>query len=74
MQCEKRKCDRIYNTSSKLHFVAQTGAGLIPKLEAVRLIILWEKPINPKASQSNRLVLRQIYLSTCHAKVLWNLV
>jgi hypothetical protein len=29
------------------------------KKEAVRLIILQEKPINLKASQSNRLVLRR---------------
>ncbi len=38
------------------------------KKEAVRLIIPQEKPINPEASQSNRLVLRQRLLSTRHAK------
>ena len=41
------------------------------KKEAVRLIILREKPINPMASQSNRLVLRQRTNSTRRANCLF---
>ena len=48
----------------------ETSMPLIGKKEAVRLIIPKEKPINPKASQSNRLVLRRSSFSTHCAKCL----
>jgi hypothetical protein len=42
---------------------ARRGSLYRNKNEAARLIILQEKPINLRASQSNRLVLRHLYNS-----------